>query len=129
MPGRPRKPTALHVLQGTGRKNRLANRVHEPQVVDGIGVAPEWFNETQREEWCRVGSLPWVKAHHRPTVIRHCMLWDRMNEEGRGGKPMTASESQQFGSIQMQMGFTAASESKVSVAPAEKANDPWEALG
>jgi hypothetical protein len=125
MPGRPRKPTSLHVLQGTGRKSRLKSRENEPVIEGAAGAPPDWFSETQREEWSRVSAFPQVNASHHPTLVHHCVLFDRMIQDATGGRPMTASERQTLHSIQMQMGWTAAAQSKVAAPAKEKPVTGW----
>lgn len=89
--GRPPKPTALHKLHGTARKDRHAKRTAEPQPLGDLTEAPEWFNATQREGWdyairhCPKGVLKlldrsalvmWVEAEdrHRGAMIAQATL-------------------------------------------------------
>lgn len=47
--GRKRKPTALHVIQGTHRKDRANTR--EPRPVEDLEAPPDHFCAEQREVW------------------------------------------------------------------------------
>ena len=96
--GRPPKPTVLHKLHGTARKDRqIAKRTAEPQPVGDLIAAPEWFNDTQREGWdyairhCPKGLLKlidrsalvvWVEAEdrHRGAMIAQATLNRRAPE-------------------------------------------------
>ena len=51
MSGRPRKPTALHKLEGTYRASVRKRRALEPQPQGDLAVPPEWLTPGQRESW------------------------------------------------------------------------------
>ena len=48
--GRPRKPTALHKLQGTFRADR--HNVSEPEAADATARLPRWAELTGEAEKC-----------------------------------------------------------------------------
>lgn len=130
MPGRPRKPFVLHEMQGTARsrvKKREAGQLRLPP--GDIGEAPEWFNEFQRAEWQRVTTHPELRmvlsAADRPVVEHHCVLYERFMLDSQGERNMSASERQCFHSIQMQLGWTPASRSKVVAPEAPKQDHEW----
>jgi len=50
--GRPRKPTALKVLEGTTRADR--DNSAEPKFDVGSGTVPDWLDEYGRELWASV---------------------------------------------------------------------------
>ena len=90
--GRPPKPTALHRLHGTLRKDRQgAKRAAEPVPLGDLVDAPDWFTPSQREGWdyairhCPKGVLKlidrsalvlWVEAEdrHRGAMIAQATL-------------------------------------------------------
>jgi P27 family predicted phage terminase small subunit len=89
--GRPPKPTALHNLHGTARKDRHAKRAAEPVPLGDLTDAPDWFTPSQREGWeyairhCPRGVLKlldrtalvlWVEAEdrHRGAMIAQATL-------------------------------------------------------
>jgi hypothetical protein len=47
----PRKPTHLHVLEGTLHATRHKNRKHEPQPEGQLTDPPSWMDEEHREVW------------------------------------------------------------------------------
>lgn len=51
--GRPRKPTHLHKLQGTGQAHpeRMRARAGEPEPVGGVGPCPERLGDAIAEAW------------------------------------------------------------------------------
>lgn len=131
---RPVTPIAIHKTRGTLRARRMASAEVELVLTPGsIGDAPAWFDDEMRAEWERVTSdceLKRVLAPaHRPTVEHHCLLYKRFLQDARGERQMMASERQTYHSIQMQLGWTPASQSKVHSKAEQKADDPWAALG
>jgi len=130
--GRPSKPTKLHVLQGTFRPGRHANRANEPDVQDGVGDPPAWMAGHALEEWRRCADHPVIgqiiRANHRPTFIHFCTLYGRMIEDANGGEAMTASQRQTLNSICIGFGFSPASQTKVSIPVPKPKESPWAKL-
>lgn len=130
MPGRPPTPFEIHKGRGTDRarvKQREENKLRlEP---GNIGEAPQWFNDFQRAEWDRVTTHHELRmvlsAADRPVLEHHCILYERMVQDVKNERPMTASERQCFHSIQMQLGWTPASRSKVVAPEAPKKDSQW----
>lgn len=52
MAGRPRKPTALHVIQGTDRKDR--SNPYEPSYPTSQEAPPAYLNAAGKKEWRRL---------------------------------------------------------------------------
>lgn len=131
---RPKTPIEIHKARGTLRAARKRESVNELQFsATGVGEPPEWFDAEQVAEWKRVTEHPELKRvlapAHVPIVIHHCILFQRMVQDAKGERVMTASERQTFHSIQMQLGWTPASQAKVHVPQPAETNDPWAALG
>lgn len=56
MPGRPRKPTALHQLHGTSRPDRM--NPHEPQLPVLVGATPpSWVKGKARAFWKQIAVI------------------------------------------------------------------------
>lgn len=130
MPGRPRKPFVLHEMQGTNRSRVKKREAGQLKLTPGqLGDAPEWFNDFQRAEWQRVTTHPELRmvlsAADRPVVEHHCVLYERIMLDTTGERTMTASERQCFHSIQMQLGWTPASRSKVVAPESPKQDHEW----
>ena len=67
--GRPRKPTFLHVVQGTFRGHRHRKRLQgEPKAIGDLGEPPIWFSAGQREAWARV-------LQHAPVGLLRAIDW------------------------------------------------------
>ena len=49
--GRPPKPTALHLLEGTFNVTRHKKRTAEPKPDGDLGAPPDWLTPSQREGW------------------------------------------------------------------------------
>ena len=132
---RPSKPLGLHVLHGTlvGRKKRREKRENELQLKpEELGAAPAYFDEAMKAEWNRVTQHPELRqilcTVHRPLIEHHCVLYARFIQDAKGERTLTASERQTFHSIQMQLGWTPASQSKVKTPAKPQAKSPWAAL-
>lgn len=69
--GRPRKPTKLHVLQGTLNATRHRDRIGEPESA-GRPVPPQKLGTRERELWVQfIDSASWLGFHDGPTAF----LW------------------------------------------------------
>jgi len=129
---RPPKPTKLHVLQGTARPSRIAKRGTEPDVTSAIGVPPDWMPETGRQEWIRCVGHPVIgqllSALHKGTFEHYCVLYDRFVKDAMGTEPMKASDRAAYHSLCMQLGFTPAAQSKVSMPTERKPQSAWDLI-
>lgn len=127
---RPRKPTALHVVDGTFRKDRHAGAEVQPTLP--IGDPPDWLEGEALAEWQRLLSDPPYAAvlflPHRGALLEYCVLFARMIEDAKGGATMNSSQRQNLNSLRMQLGITPASQSKVKIQKAAPSN-PWAEVG
>ena len=134
MAGRPRKPTKLHVLHGTGAKNpaRMKARGLEPRIAAGIGDAPDYLTGHAAAKWVEIASDPdygqVLNASHRETLGHYCLLHQRFVEDVTGERTMTASERQTYHSLAMQLGRTPAAQSKIATPPPAKVEDVWDKI-
>lgn len=48
--GRPRKPTSLHLAEGTYRPDEHAERLKEPKPI-GVPDKPEWLSQVASDHW------------------------------------------------------------------------------
>lgn len=154
---RPAKPLALHIVQGTTRsrvKKREKGSLH--LAPGSVGECPAWLPPEGREEWARLVADPdysrCLAPSHRGTLIDYCNLYGRMVRHERRQpmwvdgvelqpqtmptgevvappwESMSASERQTLHSLRMQLGLTPASQSKVKVSDAPKADNPYEGM-
>ena len=71
MKGRKNKPTNVHLLHGTLRKDRM--NLNEPQIAVADDLKPpEWFDEEQRKHWRYYFRV--LKAMNVITEADHAML-------------------------------------------------------
>ncbi len=128
--GRPRKPTKLHVLQGTKNATRHKDRAAEPIITTGIGGAPDWLGAESRAKWAELAGDPEygqvLNASHRETLLHYCILYGRLVDDGKGIEAMKASDRQTFHSLAMQLGRTPAAQSKVGVPQKAPEQSPWD---
>ena len=57
--GRPRKPTLVHELTGSARKNpdRMRLRENEPTDIPEIGDPPDYLTEFEKEAWVHICGM------------------------------------------------------------------------
>lgn len=130
--GRPRKPIALHVVQGTSRKKRLEARINELELPAGpMGHCPAWMPAPGRQEWDALTTHPQLSLvlnpAHRGALIEYCVLYARMVADAIGESKITASERQTLNSLRMQLGITPASQAKVKMPGEKPAESRWAA--
>lgn len=130
MPGRPAKPVALHVLQGTDQPCRMADRGAELALPPSpVGEPPEYFGDIARAEWEALTSHPQyaqvLNPVHRGVLIQYCLLHEKMVRQAKGEDKMTASELQTLNSLRMQLGLTPAAQSKVRMPEKPREESPW----
>ena len=92
--GRPRKPTALHIVQGTARPHRHGDRGKEPQF-DGAIERPEWLSPMAVEFWGemspRLIAAKVLTAGDVPAFAALCeswATWRQMNEAIKKAGPV-----------------------------------------
>ena len=131
MPGRPRKPAKLHILEGTYKAERHKEWVKEIET-GAIGDPPEWMDEIAKSEWIRLttnavyGKL--LQASDVAEFIQYCVLFSRMILDAQGVAPMSASERNTFHSLCMQLGMTPAARSKVMLGGESKKKNKFDAV-
>jgi len=93
---------------------------------------PDWMSETGRQEWIRCVGHPVIgrllSALHKGTFEHYCVLYDRFVKDATGTEPMKASDRAAFHSLCMQLGFTPAAQSKVSMPTERKPQSAWDLL-
>lgn len=55
--GRPRKPTKMHIYNGTDRPCRRNENEPQPDSPDELQDPPEYLPERAKEEWYRMGKI------------------------------------------------------------------------
>jgi phage terminase small subunit len=131
---RPPKPIALHILDGTDRKDRMEKRQDELKLPPGsVGDPPEWFSPLALEEWNRLTGDPdysqVLAPVFRGALIEYCFLYGKMLAQVQGTGPFVAGERQMLHSLRMQLGVTPASQSKVKGPKTEKPGNKWAKFG
>lgn len=144
---RPRKPTALKVVQGTSRKDRT--NPNEPKVKTSIPSCPSHLNADAKREWKRITKelekMNLVSEFDRSALAAYCQAYGTWVEAERGIKQdgmisvtpnglmvqsawlqIRNKSLEQMHKYAVEFGFTPASRSKVSVVEKETENDPLE---
>ena len=121
---RPRKPTSLHVIQGTLRTTRHRDRKDEPKVLDPLGGPPLGFPAEAKLLWAEVESyIPAGVAKKSDRVMFEVLL--RLVAKMREGpESMTPALAAQVRTACAVFGMTPADRSRVS-APQSPEENPF----
>jgi P27 family predicted phage terminase small subunit len=95
--GRPRKPTHLHVVEGTFRGSRHSLNIPKPD--EELGEPSPDLSDAQRALWNdvkRVAAAGLLKECDRSVVEAYVVLWDQRRKCGQligrsGGGPLVRS--------------------------------------
>jgi len=137
MPGRPPKPTALHVVQGTARKCRMEKRSGE-LLLDPAAMpeAPAWMPAEARIEWDRLMSIPkYSKAlspADRGMLVTYCLIWDEIKravENYGGSENIQSARLTAFASIGAKLGLNPSDRVKLRTPEEPKQQNKFAKLG
>lgn len=128
--GSPKKPMALRELHGTANRNKQRNNDDAPVPTRGIGPAPEYFSEGEREVWDYLVTImhPGVLAEpDRPTFEVMAKLFYRFRH-GTFDKEapipaLMAAELTKLCSLMSLYGMTPSDRQKIVVPKGEKKNN------
>lgn len=155
MPGQPRKPKALHIIDGTYAPYRMREQGRENEVElkpGSPGRPPRWLSPEGCQEWKRITKDPdysrILAPADRAALLHYCILHGKMIRAERrlpawiDGKEAQATETEPaeleksnsseraiLHSMRMQLGLTPVSRAKVSAPAAPKEDeDRWARL-
>ena len=131
MPGRPRKPTAVHDITGAFKKNpqRKKERSGEPVPVDGIDkVPPPHFNQFQSAVYLEILEQipPRVATVSDKIIVEITAVL--LAEFRFMGKLKSADLSLLIKNLS-QLGMTPADRSKINLPGAPKKENPFKKVG
>jgi hypothetical protein len=107
-----RKPTALHLVEGTVNVTRHADRVNEPQPT-GKPVRPKFVKGRASKLWDEYAAIAtWLTDADSHALALWCGLGAEMEKDL---KNMTASRISQWRALGAELGFLCASRSRISV--------------
>lgn len=130
-----KKPTAIRELHGTANRNKQRN-VENPVEPDmGIGPAPSYFCEQQREVWDYLVSVMFVGVlgnSDRPTFEVLATLFHRFRYGAHGDdsapyQALSGVELNCMNSIMARYGMTPSDRTKISARTTSK-NNPFSAF-
>ena len=124
---RPRKPTKLHVVQGTLRATRHRDRQDEPEVIQLLGGPPEAWPIQAKLLWAELADhVPAGVARKADRVMFETLL--RLVAKMREGpESMTPALAAQIRTACAVFGMTPADRSRVS-APQPPEENPFAKL-
>lgn len=80
--GRPRKPTGLHVIDGTARKDRMLASEPKPELARPS--CPAWLAREAKREWRRIAkeleTLGLLTRVDRAALAAYCQCYARWRE-------------------------------------------------
>jgi phage terminase small subunit len=114
----PRKPTRLHVLTGTFRKDRHGGRRNEPRYAPMRGSAPAWVGRHGRALWRRIAPALVAEGvlteADRAIFETFCALYGALREAVAAGAPLPLKATAEFRHHANALGLTPSARSKVS---------------
>ncbi len=113
--GRPRKPTELHLLNGSFDKNpnRAVERANEPHDERPLGDPPEFVRPDQRVAWMEIERLaPWLAYCDRLAVEIAAVLMARFRIDPGSMAPALYTRLE---TMLGRLGMTPSDRSKVTV--------------
>lgn len=140
--GRKPIPTAIKILKGTARKDRIAGTISAPAAIPDC---PECLEGTAREEWHRLArqmfELGTLTLLDRSVLMGYCLAYARLIEAQKkvaelgqvikspNGYPVknpylsnVHEEMRQMRAYAAELGLTPSSRSRVNVKPHKKEN-------
>jgi phage terminase small subunit len=119
-------PTALRELKGMDKKNPSRRNDEEPEVVNGIGEAPNHFDEGHQKIWDEIVGISYqgvLGDADRMSLEVMCKLMFRFRwgsaEEDSTTNPLSGVELNKLCSLLSEFGMTPSSRSKI-VVPKQK---------
>lgn len=80
--GRPRKPTGLHVIDGTARKDRMMPNEPKPALIRPS--CPAWLAKEAKREWRRIAKeledLGLLTRVDRAALAAYCQCYSRWKD-------------------------------------------------
>ena len=123
------KPTALKVLHGTARPDRV--KTHELMPTPGIPTMPGWLLPEAKSEWRRVvrdiGHTGVITMVDRSLLAVYCQLWARFVEGERSGDQIPTSRLTRMQSLAAEFGIGPAIRARMDMAREAEAEDPMDA--
>ena len=111
-----RKPDNLHLLQGTLQPCRHGDPDKKPKPKGKIGDPPEWMSDIAKTEWHRkkkiLADAGLLFLADDMIFAQYCLLVEDLQKEQLN---FTAAKHTQLRLVQMEMGMTPASRSKITI--------------
>ncbi len=127
--GRKPIPTALKLIQGTLRKERINK--HEPDIKTKMPACPAWLNVEAKKEWKRLikelNKYGIATGFDFIALATLCQMWGEYIEGAKVGEPVGAAHVTQMRLLLVEFGMTPSSRSKVEAVEVLEpdAYDPW----
>ena len=119
---RPRKPTNLHVVQGTYRKDRHGNRGSEPEIIEPLGGPPEGWPIAAKLLWAELSDLIPAGVAGKSDRLTFELLCRLVGTMRSGTEALTPALAAQIRTTCAVFGLSPADRSRVSAPRLPKEN-------
>ena len=124
---RPRKPTSLHVVQGTLRSSRHRDRQDEPEVIEPLGGPPEGWRIEAKLLWAELSNYVPAGVARKADRVMFEVLLRLVAKMREGPEAMTPALAAQIRTACACFGMSPADRSRVS-APRLPEDNPFAQL-
>ena len=132
MPGRPRKPTALKLLQGTFQPCRANPDEPQPELVKGTPDPPRRLKGEAKKEWLRtapeLARLGVLAVDELSVLATYCGLHAAIVAGERRGELIPAGYYAQYRGMVEFFGLSPSTRSKVRAARKAPPKNDWQDL-
>jgi len=115
-----RKPTNIHKLEGTYRKDRHGDLDQELVIIEGVGGPPSHLDEHAVREWHRIvrlmGDSEVLRATDRTVLTIYCGL---CSEQIRFGDQFSNARIAAMRGCMNDLGLTPVARAKVRATPSD----------
>jgi phage terminase small subunit len=130
--GRPRKPTALKLIEGTFRKDRANPEEPQPDLVSGMPAPPRKLKAEAMREWNRVaGELSKMRVlavDELSVLATYCNLHAAIVKAENRDELLPAGYYAQYRGLIDSFGLTPSSRAKVRVPKKQTTKNEWSDL-
>lgn len=117
------KPTNIHLLTGTHRKDRHGDPEQKVEIKEQIKTAPDWLPDEAKVEWkriCKALKESGVLTEVDSTILaQYCLLYSELAVERT---EFSAAKHTQLRMCMTEMGLTPSSRGKIVVGSKKKGN-------
>jgi phage terminase small subunit len=127
----PRKSARLHILHGTGRRDRATRPAQDADRFGPLGAAPRWLLPVARSLWREIdaslGKAGVLTALDRTQLALYCQMYARWEDAERNNEPLKTAHAATMATIASKLGLNVADRAKLRL-PEPVKRDPLSEL-